>query len=468
MAASLLEYLRGLSPIALSRLYSDPHTCQAVLRALPPLSRQYLLRLVGAHGRLAAEIVGAWPLPTAAAALEHKAALEQLVALRLVELDPVGREYALHAGLCEQIGSSICLARGAQAAEARLAADEARPSVVQLERHAQRTWEDVLQCVLTPPRRLLPLAGCGGKSTLQQLLLSLRLLEATGAEGAEGAEGVEGAAARWASTRAARRFVLLPIQEQVWRLMLEYMELTDTVQPGARDATLSFLMRLGSHAVGSDCSVHSLTELQRQVLSDLLLFGIAYQREESSPRFYATPLAHALLSGSAGLATSRRSEGFLILETNFKLYAHTSSPLWAQVIRSFARVEYVLPNLVVSSISREAIRDAVESGIEWDMIVQFLERNAHPLMAANVPVLPETVVNQVSLWAQESSRMQLADAQFYDKFESIELFDDVVQYAKDDGVYLWHKRDQQHVGHSALIVAAHGHQRMKAFLKSKK
>lgn len=67
------------------------------------------------------------------------------------------------------------------------------------------------------------------------------------------------------------------------------------------------------------------------MLSDLLLFGIVYQRKENSRRFYPTPLASDLLSGASGQPSALRLDGFLILETNFKLYAHTSSALWAQV-----------------------------------------------------------------------------------------------------------------------------------------
>lgn len=99
-----------------------------------------------------------------------------------------------------------------------------------------------------------------------------------------------------------------------------------------------------------------------------------------------------------------------------------------QVIAIFAKVEYTLPNLIVASLTREAIRDAVGRGIAWSLIVQFLERNAHPLMAAGVPVLPETVVNQLALWAQETRRVQASEAKHYKDFESIELFDRAISF----------------------------------------
>ena len=40
--------------------------------------------------------------------------------------------------------------------------------------------------------------------------------------------------------------------------------------------------------------------------------------------------------------------GFLVLETNFRLYAYTNSSLWARVLQLFLRVDYMLPNLIVA------------------------------------------------------------------------------------------------------------------------
>lgn len=42
----LIFYLEHLPPLKLAGLYDSPFTCQAVLRSLPPLARQYVLRLL--------------------------------------------------------------------------------------------------------------------------------------------------------------------------------------------------------------------------------------------------------------------------------------------------------------------------------------------------------------------------------------------------------------------------------------
>jgi hypothetical protein len=80
--SSLLAYLQTQNQLALDRLYTDRYTCQAILRALPPLCRQYVVQLVGAHGELPVEVVRAWPSQSAEAKRNHDEALQQLDALR--------------------------------------------------------------------------------------------------------------------------------------------------------------------------------------------------------------------------------------------------------------------------------------------------------------------------------------------------------------------------------------------------
>ena len=46
------------------------------------------------------------------------------------------------------------------------------------------------------------------------------------------------------------------------------------------------------------------------------------------------------------------TEKFLIVETNFKVYAYTNSKLYLAILKLFLRVEYAFPNLVVATLNR--------------------------------------------------------------------------------------------------------------------
>lgn len=81
-------------------------------------------------------------------------------------------------------------------------------------------------------------------------------------------------------------------------------------------------------------------------------------------------------------------------------------------------------------------------------------------------MLPETVVNQVHLWAKERERAVAAKCKLYDRFDSLAAFDAAATYATEAGIYLWSRRcaEERLLGSCALAVQADGHPAMKRFL----
>lgn len=137
----------------------------------------------------------------------------------------------------------------------------------------------------------------------------------------------------------------------------------------------------------------------------------------------------------------------------------------AQILQIFVRLEYVLPNLIVGSLTRDSIQAAVDHAISASEIIGFLERNAHPRMASQVPVLPETVVNQIHLWAKERSRLQFDAARLYEQFASLASFNEAEAYARDNGVLLWSRRGAESA-QCAIAVKRDAGGIMKSFLRA--
>ena len=106
-----------------------------------------------------------------------------------------------------------------------------------------------------------------------------------------------------------------------------YMAIAEESGADSRDAVLSFLMRLGFLEQGVPYP-SNLSQAQEVVLKDLVTFGLVYMRKLSSKRYYTTPLAIRLLSCAAHAEAGPSQRGFLVLETNFRLYSYTDSPLW--------------------------------------------------------------------------------------------------------------------------------------------
>jgi transcription initiation factor TFIIH subunit 4 len=186
---------------------------------------------------------------------------------------------------------------------------------------------------------------------------------------------------------------------------------------------LSFLFTLGSLELGRAYSMATLSESQIRMLGNLVDFGLIYIPTSSLEVFFPTRLAttltsdaSALRSVSAGfdaaLTAATGSKGFVIIETNYRLYAYTSSPLQIAVLSLFTKLSTRYPNMVSGRVTRASISQAIAHGITSDQIISYLSTHAHPQLLKTSaaqgggPVLPPTVVDQIRLWQIENERMK--------------------------------------------------------------
>ena len=138
-------------------------------------------------------------------------------------------------------------------------------------------------------------------------------------------------------------------------------------------------------------------------------------------------------SGGGGTGTA----GFVIVETNFKVYAYTTSRLQMAIIKVFARPDYRLPNLFVGALTRESVGAALSYGVTADQVIHYLTTHAHPHVASRPSPVPSTVADQVRLWAADAERLECFDATLYDDFPSEEAFQAALGAARGAGALLW-------------------------------
>ena len=86
---------------------------------------------------------------------------------------------------------------------------------------------------------------------------------------------------------------------------------------------------------------------------------------------------------------------------------HITRPNVSRLVSSRRRARALIHALTQPSPS-PSFQSAVAHNVSAADIQAFLERNAHPRMASQTPVLPDTVVNQVMLWARERNRLEFA------------------------------------------------------------
>ncbi|GJN23003.1 hypothetical protein PR202_gb10617 [Eleusine coracana subsp. coracana] len=171
---------------------------------------------------------------------------------------------------------------------------------------------------------------------------------------------------------------------------------------------ISFLLELSFHTLGAAYSLSTLTEVQKSAIRDLAELGLV-----------------------------KLQQGFVVVETNFRMYAYSTSKLHCEILRLFSRVEYQLPNLIAGAITKESIYDAFENGITAEQIISFLQQNAHPRVADKVPTVPENVTDQIRLWETDRNRVEMIPSHLYEDFPSKNLFEQCCDHARDNGYLLW-------------------------------
>ncbi|KAL0240587.1 hypothetical protein I308_106385 [Cryptococcus tetragattii IND107] len=169
-----------------------------------------------------------------------------------------------------------------------------------------------------------------------------------------------------------------------------------------------------------------LLEKRHTQLWEILMYYL------SAKEFWPTHLATSLCSGDASAIQSQSADDkrFLILETNYKIYAYTSNELEIAILNLFVDIRIRYPNLVVGKLDRQHVKAAMEKGISARQIIAYLSSHAHPQMYNSPPpLLHPTIVDQLHLWDRERNRLQTEETVMYEFF-SKELFDDTVNEAK--------------------------------------
>eukprot|EP01118_Nematostelium_gracile_P010913 TRINITY_DN382_c0_g1_i1.p1 TRINITY_DN382_c0_g1~~TRINITY_DN382_c0_g1_i1.p1 ORF type:complete len:450 (-),score=100.54 TRINITY_DN382_c0_g1_i1:46-1395(-) len=443
---NVFDYLASLPQKTLEDLFQDPWTCQAVFRSLPPISKQYVTRLLFSSGQTE-QMVEGWCKP--GEERKHTAAIDNLVSLQVCSRNTEAKTTKSNSSIKlnplfqKQLQSAICLTGTppwATRVKEEKKSKKPPPDVKYLDTHAKNSWEALLRFMIGNPM-------AKPSSSITDLLVRTGLMKLCGEDAME-------------ITNLGYQFLLKDAYTQMWTLLLSYIE-TAEARKMEKKEVLSFLFQLSFLSFGKSYPVQGLTASQSRLLQDLREFGLVFMRNSSSHSFYPTRMAIRLAGAGAGSDTAEENpEGFIILESNYRVYAYTSSELQLSILSLFVELRYRLPNMITGAITRKNVRQALTSGITADQIINYLRTNAHPEMKKNTPWIPETVTDQIRLWEQERNRVTYAKGVLYDAFANVEAYQKVVQYAKDLGVFIW-----THPEKKMVMVKDEGHDAIRAYIK---
>ncbi|KAL4062894.1 transcription factor Tfb2-domain-containing protein [Scleroderma citrinum] len=422
---ALLPFLRLQSQTTLTRLYQRPSSCLSIFRLLGPLERQLVMNMLWLESPITT--MRAWVTPEGKTS--YDAALGVMVGLHII-----------------QNTTKLAL----------------NPTFKSNMRQAITGRLTILHYMVSSGQGQLPAKPSQGV---------LYLLQRSGLM-----QSINGSALQ--ITSDGFQFLLHSPHDQLWSLLLQYLHMAEERQMDLVEV-LSFFFMLSTMELGREYSTDSLSETQKAMLEDLRDYGLVWQRKASSKRFSPTRLATTLTSlspplptstGSSGpsvpsgtavtLTSSAGPQGFIILETNYRIYAYTDNPLQTAVLNLFVTMKYRFPNLVVGMLTRESVRKALSNGITADQIISYLTAHAHPQMRKNNPLLPVTVQDQIRLWELERNRLKSAQGFLYRDFASQADYEYVLAYAKQLGVVLW-----ENAAKRSFFGTLEGHANIRGFIE---
>ncbi|OQS02961.1 general transcription factor IIH subunit [Thraustotheca clavata] len=460
------EYLTTLPVASVDRLFNDPWACQAVFQSLPSLAQQVVMRLLFSHSPTPLSSLNEWVKPSAIETINLS--IEKLCHLRVLSKSGNG-QIQLNPNFKAQLKAALSSLGGSPWEEGRKKIKQEKPiSAVQLEHYARKRWDSVLHFMVgstaeeAPPEKVI------------QILEQTRLMQASQED-----------RRKLHITDTGYEFMLKDIHAQTWIFILEYIKNIDRSGVMSAEDMLQFLFQMSYCQMHQYYRVEDLSTNQKKLLGDLVQLGLLYRSSNKSDRFYTTSLAVNLIFGGlagqtrAAIQVSQSLEEYhqsattndnagihgahlsIVVETNFKIYAYTSSALHIAMLSVFVDIVTVLPNLAVGFLTRESIRSALIHGISAEQIYHFLMQHAHPRMINNNPVIPENIADQLYLWQRERNRIQFIPGELFDGFVLTDEFNTVVQYAKDLNVLTWSDASQLR-----LTVTQHGAEAVRKFVQS--
>ncbi|XP_077876460.1 general transcription factor IIH subunit 4 isoform X2 [Ictidomys tridecemlineatus] len=414
---NLQEFLGGLSPGVLDRLYGHPATCLAVFRELPSLAKNWVMRMLFLEQPLPQAAVALWVKKEFSKAQEESTGLLSGLRIWHTQLLPGGLQGFILNPIFRQ-NLRIALLGGGKAWSddtSQLGPDKHARDVPSLDKYAEERWEVVLHFMVGSPSAAV-------SQDLAQLLSQAGLMKST-----EPGEPP-------CITSAGFQFLLLDTPAQLWYFMLQYLQ---TAQSRGMDLVeiLSFLFQLSFSTLG----------------------------KRKSRRYYPTRLAINLSSGVSGAGGTVHQPGFIVVETNYRLYAYTESELQIALIALFSEMLYRFPNMVVAQVTRESVQQAIASGITAQQIIHFLRTRAHPVMLKQTPVLPPTITDQIRLWELERDRLRFTEGVLYNQFLSQVDFELLLAHARELGVLVFENSAKR-----LMVVTPAGHSDVKRFWKRQK
>ncbi|KAH8581824.1 transcription factor TFIIH [Cryptosporidium sp. chipmunk genotype I] len=144
--------------------------------------------------------------------------------------------------------------------------------------------------------------------------------------------------------------------------------------------------------------------------------------------------------------SSTRLEAGIIVQSNFRIYCYTASPLQAKILRHLCQVKVRGPNIICGILSRKGLLSAYSMGVSAEQILRFFSSNAHPIilrrfMLDGMSIIPANVETQLKLWEKDINRLQISHSSTFSDWgtspNDIQLYSQVLLFARSKDILLY-------------------------------
>jgi transcription initiation factor TFIIH subunit 4 len=377
-------------------LLSDPDTCRTFVRLLSPLAQHILFRLL--------MLSGPWPLSrirewsSYGSEHEHQQAFRQLrdsnlLSIKItagheadVELIPTFKNMLLR-GTATSVAPpprsdrKPLLAVSGGLFETKPKFDFADPNSIPyvteevLDKWAISQHDKILEWMLGLTTTIDP--------DIRQLLVDSHLIQMDDN-----------------LTRDGNQFVLADRRSQIWRIVRSYLESFRSDSAQNMISALRFLLKLGSLQFTRGHAIDTLSEVQQSLLKPFRSLGLLHFGHAGLASGFYFPTRVVL--NFFGRSELFASEGWILIDTNFKITAYVKTRLQVALLRRFSLITYEMPGFTSAYISPDSFKKALDGGTSLADILGFLRAN---LSALGDHKIPSNVEHQFYIWQKQRDRI---------------------------------------------------------------
>ncbi|OHT07590.1 hypothetical protein TRFO_05247 [Tritrichomonas foetus] len=394
--SNLLQFIISRDESIVIELLKDADACRTFIRLLTPLSQHFLFRMLMIPDLLPLSTIRGWAPPGTEAKLAD--AFNQLRDCHIIilnrlqngefgaQIHPEIRNVLLHGTSSSKFQSStsqkpqfpfhvkpsnIFPEPSSNSLDDLTKAPEVSPET--LDKWSSTQLDKILYWMLKLDEKIEP--------GMRQLLRDSNLIEIDNE-----------------LTKEGHQFVLADRRSQIWLIVRSY--LSSFLQDTSSDliSALRFLLKLGSLQFTRGYPVSSLLEPQRKLLEPFCSLGLVYQGNMKN-YFFPT----RIVLNFFGKEQLSQSEGWLLIDTNFKITAYTSSPLHVALLKKFTLITYEMPGFTSAYLSPNSFKKALKEGTSLSDIIRFLKSN---LSSKGDGIIPPDVEHQLHVWKNQRDRIK--------------------------------------------------------------